>query len=67
MDETILQAAPSTVAEALLRVLAGGLAGMYYGVNAIPKEWLKQLARLDSIEELCENFFRALNQHEGVE
>jgi len=45
--------------------VAGGLAGMFYGVDAIPKEWLNQLARRDYIEELCENFYRSLNQYDG--
>ena len=47
--------------------VAGGLAGMYYGVESIPNEWLNQLARRDYIEELCENFYRALNQYDGEE
>jgi ADP-ribosylglycohydrolase len=36
--------------------VAGGLAGMYYGVEGIPKKWLKKLARRDYIEKLCGNF-----------
>ena len=40
--------------------VAGGLAGMFYGVDAIPKEWLSQLARRDYIKELCENFYQSL-------
>jgi len=40
--------------------VAGGLAGMFYGVDAIPKEWLNRLARLDYIKGLCENFYRSL-------
>ena len=42
--------------------VAGGLAGMFYGVDSIPKEWLSQLARLDYIEKLCDNFYRSLCQ-----
>jgi ADP-ribosylglycohydrolase len=34
--------------------IAGGLAGIYYGLDAIPSKWLEQLARLDYIIELCE-------------
>jgi len=30
-------------------------------LDTIPKEWLNQLARLDSIKELCENFYRSLS------
>jgi len=44
--------------------VAGGLAGMYYGINDIPTEWLSQLARRDYIEELCLEFFRTLSQYE---
>ena len=36
--------------------VAGGLAGMAYGVEGIPKEWLNQLARREYIEKLCEDF-----------
>jgi len=47
--------------------VAGGLAGMFYGVDTIPKEWLDQLARRKYIEELCEDFHRSLIQWEGDE
>ena len=47
--------------------VAGGLAGMYYGVESIPKEWLNQLARRDYIEELCEDFHCSLSQWHGDE
>ena len=40
--------------------VAGGLAGMFYGVDAIPKEWLYQLVRREYIEELCEDFYQSL-------
>jgi ADP-ribosylglycohydrolase len=33
--------------------VAGGLAGIYYGYNAIPKKWINQIARLNYIEKLC--------------
>ena len=36
--------------------LAGGLAGLYYGYDNIPKEWLTQIARRDYIENLCNEF-----------
>jgi ADP-ribosylglycohydrolase len=32
--------------------VAGGLAGVYYGLNAIPGKWLQALARRDEIESL---------------
>ena len=39
--------------------VAGGLAGLYYGHDNIPKEWLTQIARRDYIENLCDE----LNKH----
>ena len=33
--------------------VAGGLAGIYYGADAIPAEWIRVIARRDFIEELC--------------
>ena len=32
--------------------VTGGLAGLYYGREAIPQEWIEQLARLKDIEEV---------------
>lgn len=36
--------------------VVGGLAGIYYGLDKIPKDWLDVLARRQYIEELCEKF-----------
>ncbi len=36
--------------------VTGGLAGIYYGYNAIPQAWLDQLARREDVEELCQQF-----------
>lgn len=36
--------------------VAGGLAGIVYGIESIPEEWLNKLAKREYIEELCENF-----------
>lgn len=36
--------------------IAGGLAGIWYGISAIPEEWLAVCARLDHIESLCQIF-----------
>ena len=33
--------------------IAGGLAGLYYGYESIPKEWLDVIQRRKWIEELC--------------
>ncbi len=34
--------------------IAGGLAGLYYGMDQIPHDWLKAIARKDWIYDLCE-------------
>jgi ADP-ribosylglycohydrolase len=34
--------------------ICGGLAGLYYGYESIPEEWLMEIKRLDWIENLCE-------------
>lgn len=40
--------------------ITGGLAGLYYGENAIPKEWLAVLARQNDIRDLAGKFFASL-------
>lgn len=34
----------------------GGILGIYYGINAINKNWLEDLLKLDYIEKLCKEF-----------
>ncbi len=36
--------------------VTGGLAGTFYGEEAIPDEWLQLLARRQDIEDLCDRF-----------
>ena len=36
--------------------VAGSLAGIYYGKNAIPNEWLNTIAKRNIIEVLCNDF-----------
>lgn len=36
--------------------VAGGLAGMIYGVDSIPPEWLDTLKRRDYLEKICADF-----------
>ena len=38
--------------------VAGGLAGIYYGADGIPKEWLNVIVRRQYIQELCERMQR---------
>ena len=36
--------------------VTGGMAGLFYGYEQIPKEWVKVLAKREKIEELAEQF-----------
>ena len=47
--------------------VAGGLAGMFYGVKAIPKDWLKQLAGRDYIKHLCRLFYESAKYQRMIE
>ncbi|MDZ7968031.1 MAG: ADP-ribosylglycohydrolase family protein [Nostoc sp. DedSLP03] len=40
--------------------VTGGLAGIYYGVENIPKQWINQIARRQDIIYLAERFARAV-------
>lgn len=36
--------------------ITGGLAGIYYGSNNIPKKWLSKLAKIEYLENLCKAY-----------
>lgn len=40
--------------------VAGGLAGLYYGIDNIPPEWIRKIVRRDYIEELIYKFHKSL-------
>lgn len=42
--------------------VAGGLAGLYYGYESIPKEWLATIAKREYIESLCNQLYIALGK-----
>ena len=42
--------------------VAGGLAGIYYGVEAIPESWKARLARKDEIVDLANRLWASLEQ-----
>ncbi len=42
--------------------VAGGLAGMYYGYEAIPENWIANIPRKDYIIGLCNNLSRNLDK-----
>ena len=37
--------------------ITGSLAGIYYGVDGIPKEWLKELKNCKEITDICNRFY----------
>jgi ADP-ribosyl-[dinitrogen reductase] hydrolase len=44
--------------------VAGGLAGLYYGYDSIPKEWISVIAKREYIETLCNELSKALGKAE---
>lgn len=38
--------------------LTGGLAGLYYGIQGIPKRWLDKLKKIPELESIAESFSR---------
>ncbi|AYZ14375.1 ADP-ribosylglycohydrolase family protein [Chryseobacterium arthrosphaerae] len=42
--------------------ITGGIAGIYYGYENIPQEWLNVLVRKDDIEALCEKLNNTYNR-----
>jgi len=38
--------------------VTGGLAGLYYGLKAVPKEWIDVIARKEDISKLVEMFLK---------
>ncbi|HAO05830.1 MAG TPA: hypothetical protein DCQ50_02350 [Chryseobacterium sp.] len=42
--------------------ITGGIAGIYYGFESIPKEWVDVLARKEDIEKLCEKLEKVQNK-----
>jgi ADP-ribosyl-[dinitrogen reductase] hydrolase len=41
--------------------ITGGIAGIYYGFDNIPQEWIAELVRKDDIEKLCDLLFKKLS------
>ncbi|MDR4955140.1 ADP-ribosylglycohydrolase family protein [Chryseobacterium sp. ES2] len=40
--------------------ITGGIAGIYYGFENIPEDWISELVRKDDIEKLCEKLHQKL-------
>lgn len=53
-EETVLKAVNLGEDTDTTGAIAGGLAGIYYGIENIPEKWLSVLARKNDIDDLCE-------------
>ncbi|MEE1031180.1 MAG: ADP-ribosylglycohydrolase family protein, partial [Ruminococcus sp.] len=50
-ERTILKAVNLGLDTDTIAAVAGGLAGLYYGYEGIPEEWIQNIKRKDIIEE----------------
>jgi ADP-ribosyl-[dinitrogen reductase] hydrolase len=55
-SETVLKAVNLGGDTDTIAALAGGLAGLIYGLDQIPEEWVKLLVKKEDILRLCERF-----------
>lgn len=39
-----------------IAAICGGLAGIYYGYDEIPIDWINSISKLDKVDSLCEKF-----------
>jgi ADP-ribosylglycohydrolase len=53
-EETVLKAVNLGEDTDTTAAIAGGLAGVYYGIDNIPEKWISVLARKNDIDDLCE-------------
>ena len=60
--ETVLKAVNLGGDTDTTAAVVGGLAGIYYGAENIPKDWLDVLARKDDIVDLCTRFSNSLKK-----
>ena len=61
--DTILEAVNLGYDTDTTACIVGGLTGIYYGYEDIPDDWINQLAKLDYIEELVNDFHLALSEN----
>ena len=52
-DETLLKAVNLGEDTDTVGAIAGGLAGLFYGYDAIPEDWLAAIQRREWVESLC--------------
>ncbi|MHC0446678.1 ADP-ribosylglycohydrolase family protein [Flavobacterium sp. 3-218] len=59
-EETVLKAVNLGEDTDTTGAIAGGLAGIYYGIDGIPKKWIENLVRVDDIKDLAERLAKKL-------
>ena len=60
-EETLLKAVNLGDDSDTVGAISGGLAGLYYGFEAIPVQWIQEIKRCEWIEKLCEKANQVLN------
>ncbi len=66
-DEAVLRAVNLGDDTDTTGAVTGALAGLIYGIDAIPNQWVRALARIDDVEELNQRFAEACARQIGVE
>ena len=62
-EETVLKAVNLGYDTDTTAAVAGGLAGIYYGYESIPKEWVDQIARKDDVKDLAKRLYEKLKEN----
>ncbi len=60
-EETVLKAVNLGGDTDTTGAIAGGLAGIYYGIENIPKKWIENLVRTNDIKDLAERLSKNIN------
>jgi ADP-ribosylglycohydrolase len=45
-------------------IVTGGLAGIHYGIDEIPEEWINTIARKDDIGRLFKGFVNSMKKNQ---
>ncbi|KRB54041.1 ADP-ribosylglycohydrolase family protein [Flavobacterium sp. Root186] len=62
-EETVLKAVNLGEDTDTTGAIAGGLAGIYYGIENIPKKWIEKLVKSNEIKDLAERLEENLNKN----
>lgn len=60
-EETVLKAVNLGEDTDTTAAIAGGLAGIYYGIENVPKKWIENLVRTNDIKDLAERLSKNIN------